>query len=86
MGDLQDRCQLQGPNQVPGLDQDVVLFRQRRQRVPAVEVVVVELGGQGAGPEWMVEERIGVVAVKVLLHVERSADGEDLLLAKIGSR
>ena len=41
----------QGSNRVPGLEQDVVLFRERASACRHVEVVVVELGGDGARPE-----------------------------------
>jgi hypothetical protein len=44
------------------------------------------LRGDGARPDGIVDERIGVVGVKVLLRVERRADREDLLLTDLPSR
>lgn len=72
MRELDDRRQLGGLDQITRFDQDVVLFRQRPERFTAVEPVVVELPGDRAGTQRIVQEGVGVVRVIVTLCVECS--------------
>ena len=83
MRQLQDRRQLHAVDQISSLNEEIVLFRQRLQRLFAIQVVVVELGGDGARPQRIVEERVGGVRMEVLLPVERSSDREDPLRAQV---
>src|SRR5690349_25148225 len=86
MRNLRERCQLRGGDQIPELEKEIVLLRQRAQQRAAVEAVVIELRGEGAWAKRVVDEDVDVVPVIVILMIERTADGDDSLFAEIGAR
>ena len=83
---LHERSQLGRGDEISQLEEHVVLPGQRRQRRPAVELVVIELPGQRSRAERMVDEDVDVVAVIVALNVERAPTDTIFLLAQVRPR